>query len=92
MIFIIYQLHVGTFYGVDVQGRDKREQVDVIDRINYFRDLGINAIQLLPIQEFPWDNSLGINNSDFFSPEIMAYQVEDSAELDRYLARVMPKA
>jgi 1,4-alpha-glucan branching enzyme len=84
---IIYQLHVGAFYGVDAQGRDKRERVakflDVITRIPYLRDLGVTAVQLLPIQEFPYDNSLGYNNVDFFSPE-MAYQLEDPAEIARY--------
>ncbi|HEU0140077.1 MAG TPA: alpha amylase C-terminal domain-containing protein [Bryobacteraceae bacterium] len=88
---IIYQLHVGAFYGVDAQGRDKREQVadflDVITRIPYLRDLGVTAIQLLPVQEFPFDTSLGYNNVDFFSPE-MAYQVDDIAELNRYLPAV----
>jgi 1,4-alpha-glucan branching enzyme len=88
---VIYQLHVGAFFGVDAQGHDKRESVakflDVITRIPYLRDLGVRAVQLLPIQEFPYDNSLGYNNTDFFSPE-MAYQVEDSAELNRYLGEV----
>jgi 1,4-alpha-glucan branching enzyme len=89
--WIIYQLHVGTFHGLDAQGEDRREGVarflDVVARIRYLRDLGVNAIQLLPIQEFPYDNSLGYNNVDFFSPE-MAYQVEVGAELDRYLGIV----
>jgi 1,4-alpha-glucan branching enzyme len=88
---IIYQLHVGAFYGVDEQGRDKRESVakflDVVTRLPYLRDLGVTAVQLLPIQEFPYDNSLGYNNVDFFSPE-MAYQVENVAELARYLGEV----
>jgi len=88
---VIYQLHVGAFYGVDARGRDKREQVakflDVLTRVPYLRELGVTAVQLLPIQEFPYDNSLGYNNTDFFSPE-MAYQVEDNAELRRYLGQV----
>ena len=88
---IIYQLHVGAFYGVDAQGHDKRERVakflDVITRIRYLRDLGVTAVQLLPIQEFPYDNSLGYNNVDFFSPE-MAYHVQDTAEITRYLEEV----
>src|SRR2546425_13333681 len=88
---VIYQLHVGAFYGVDARGRDKREQVakflDVLTRVPYLRELGVKAVQLLPIQEFPYDNSLGYNNTDFFSPE-MAYQVEDAAELNRYLRGV----
>jgi 1,4-alpha-glucan branching enzyme len=86
---VIYQLHVGVFYGVDAAGNDKRESVakflDVIERIPYLRDLRINTVQLLPIQEFPYDNSMGYNNLDYFSPE-MVYQVEDEAELHRYLA------
>jgi 1,4-alpha-glucan branching enzyme len=88
---VIYQLHVGAFYGVDEQGRDRRESVatflDAATRLRYLRDLGVTAIQLLPIQEFPYDNSLGYNNVDFFSPE-MAYQVEGLAELTRYLGAV----
>jgi len=84
---IIYQLHVGSFYRVDANGRDKRESVgrflDAVMRIPYLRALGVNAVQLLPIQEFPYDNSMGYNNVDFFSPE-MAYQVEETAELVRY--------
>ncbi|MEX2261716.1 MAG: alpha amylase C-terminal domain-containing protein [Bryobacteraceae bacterium] len=88
---IVYQLHVGAFHGIDGSGQDKREQVadflDVAARIPYLRELGVNAIQLLPIQEFPYDNSLGYNNVDFFSPE-MAYQIDDLQELDRYLATV----
>jgi len=88
---IIYQLHVGTYYGVDASGNDKRESVakflDVIDRIPHLRELGVNAVQLLPIQEFPFDNSMGYNNLDYFSPE-MAYQVEDDSQLSRYLTTI----
>src|SRR5450432_1877954 len=85
-----YQLHVGTFYGVDAAGQDKRRSVakflDVLDRIEYLRDLGINTVQLLPIQEYPSDTSMGYNGTDYFSPE-MAYEVLDSTELLRYLAK-----
>lgn len=85
---VIYQLHVGAFHSVDATGEDRREEVgrflDVVTRIPYLRELGVNAIQFLPIQEFPYDNSLGYNNVDFFSPE-MAYQVEDQVELNHFL-------
>ena len=87
---IIYQLHVGTYFAVDVHGRDTREGrtarfLDLLERIEYLRDLGINAIQPLPVQEFPSEFSMGYNGTDYFSPE-MDYQVEDEAELERYLA------
>lgn len=73
--FIIYQLHVGTFYGVDLQGSDTRRMrvarfFDVLDRIEYLAELGVTAIQLLPIQEFATQRSLGYNGTDYFSPEM----------------------
>ena len=88
--YILYQLHVGAFYRVDAAGQDQRSHIgrflDVLDRVDYLRDLGINAVQLLPIQEFPTETSLGYNNLDFYSPE-MAYGVHDAQELTRYLAK-----
>jgi len=87
--YILYQLHVGAFYRVDAAGNDQRSQIgrflDVLDRVDYLRALGINAVQFLPIQEFPTETSLGYNNLDFYSPE-MAYEVTDPRELPRYLA------
>jgi len=87
--FIIYQFHFGVFYAVDEHVQDMRLQrrgrfLDLLDRIEYLRDLGVNAIQPLPIQEFPTQFSLGYNGTDYFSPE-MDYQVEDDAILQRYL-------
>ena len=85
---VIYQLHVGTYWAVDGQGHDRRRGygtfLDLVERIGYLRDLGVNAVQLLPIQEFPTEFSLGYNGVDYFSPE-MAYQVEDPGELARHL-------
>ena len=75
---------------MDAAGQDQRRHIgrflDVLDRVDYLRDLGINAVQLLPIQEFPTETSLGYNNLDFYSPE-MAYGVHDAQELTRYLAK-----
>lgn len=87
---IIYQLHVGTFYAVDAAGNDRRagrvaKFLDVLDRIEYLVDLGITAVQPLPIAEFPTAFSLGYNGVDYFSPEF-DYSVP-SPELPRYLAR-----
>jgi 1,4-alpha-glucan branching enzyme len=85
---ILYQFHIGTFYGVDSQGRDTREArtarfLDLLYRIEYLRDLGVNAIQPLPVQEYPSEFSMGYNGTDYFSPET-DYQVEDVNELQRY--------
>jgi 1,4-alpha-glucan branching enzyme len=81
---VIYQLHVGAFArrGHKKQGRF----LDVAERVPYLADLGVNAVELLPVVEFPNDNSLGYNNVDFFSPE-MGYAV-GGAEVADYLPRV----
>lgn len=82
---VIYQLHVGAFHslrGKTVPGTF----LDVVDMIPYIADLGVTAIQLLPVQEFPGDFSLGYNGVDYYSPE-MAYAVP-AASLAPYLARI----
>jgi 1,4-alpha-glucan branching enzyme len=88
---IIYQLHVGVFWAIDAQGRDRRKIygrfLDVVEKIPYLRDLGVNAVQLLPIQEYDGNFSLGYNGLDYFSPE-MTFQIEDSEELARHLGVV----
>jgi 1,4-alpha-glucan branching enzyme len=79
---VVYQLHVGTWYGPNREERVAK-LLDVLDRIEYLADLGINAIEPLPIVEYSTARSMGYNGSDLFSPE-MDYQVGDN-ELDRYL-------
>ena len=82
---ICYQLHVGTFFGPDRQTR-VATFLDMLDRVEYLADLGINAIVPLPIVEYSTPRSMGYNGTDLFSPE-MDYQVADG-EIDGYLARV----
>jgi len=88
---IIYQFHIGVFYAKDAAGNDIRPNrvskiLDVVDRIEYWVDLGVNAVMPLPFQEFQGENSLGYNGTDLFSPE-MDYAV-DVPDLPLYLARV----
>ena len=88
---VIYELHVGMFYGVDGNGNDARpirvgKFLDVLDQIPHLVALGINAIEPLPIVEFQGPHSLGYNGTDIFSPE-MDYGVEDK-DLTPYLEKV----
>jgi len=53
---VVYELLIRDF------DSDRNFQ-DVIDRINYFKDLGINAIQLMPIMEFEGNESWGYNTA-----------------------------
>jgi hypothetical protein len=72
--------------GQDIRPYRVAKFLDVLERVEYLADLGINAIQPLPVVEFhgPW--SVGYNGTDIFSPE-MDYCV-DPADLEPYLRRV----
>ena len=79
---VIYQLHVGTFFTPNLPNRGGTF-LDVVRKLPYLSELGITAIQLMPIQEFQTSFSLGYNGTDYFSPE-MDFAVTD-ADLSTYL-------
>jgi maltooligosyltrehalose trehalohydrolase len=58
---VIYQLHVGTF---SPEGTYR----GVIDRLPYLRDLGVTAIQLMPVAEFPGRWNWGHDGAAPFAP------------------------
>ena len=47
----------------------KRTYQAVIDRLDYLKELGINAIELMPVGEFEGNLSWGYNPSFFFAPD-----------------------
>ena len=71
--------------GADVRAARGGRFLDVATRLDYLRDLGVNAIQLLPIQEFETEFSEGYNGVDYFSPE-QRYQAGSDVDLAWYLA------
>jgi len=75
--FVIYQLHVGTFFTPNLPAKGGTF-LDVARKIPYLAELGVTAIQLMPIQEFQTEFSLGYNGTDYFSPE-MDFAVNDAA-------------
>ncbi|SFI45995.1 1,4-alpha-glucan branching enzyme [Nitrosomonas sp. Nm34] len=83
--FVIYQLHVGTFFTPNLPNK-AGTFLDVALKIPYLTELGITALQLMPIQEFQTQFSLGYNGTDYYSPE-MDYAVAD-ADLTSYVAKV----
>jgi 1,4-alpha-glucan branching enzyme len=69
---VIYQLHVGTFAGRnDPYGAAPfpARYVDIANRVSHLADLGVNAVMLTPITEFPGDLSAGYNPVTQWSPE-----------------------
>jgi 1,4-alpha-glucan branching enzyme len=65
---VIYELHVGTFNDPAAGGAPGSFD-DVAARLPYLRDLGVNAIELMPSLEFAGDFSWGYNPADIFAIE-----------------------
>lgn len=61
---VIYEMHIGTW-----GGPSPATFANAIARLDYLVDLGVNAVELLPINEFPGSQSGGYNLSDPWSVE-----------------------
>ncbi|MDR2926716.1 MAG: T9SS type A sorting domain-containing protein [Cytophagaceae bacterium] len=59
---VIYELLVRDFTA------EKSLQA-VIDRLNYIKNLGVTAIELMPVQEFDGNSSWGYNPNHYFAPD-----------------------
>ncbi len=69
---VIYELHVGTFSGRNdprASGAIPGTYRDVAAHALDLVDLGVNAVELMPITEFPYDFSAGYNPITMFAPE-----------------------
>jgi 1,4-alpha-glucan branching enzyme len=66
---VIYELHVGDFSGGEADPSSRGKYADVIAKLDYLSELGINAIELMPVKEFPGDRSWGYNPKYFFAAE-----------------------
>jgi len=66
---VVYELHIRDF---DKDGSYK----NAIDRISYFKNLGVNCIELMPISEFSNNDSWGYNPTYFLAPD-KAYGTKD---------------
>ena len=69
---VVYQLHVGTFAGLnDPVGAAPNPSrfADVTARAAHLKSLGVNAVQLCPITEYPSNISAGYNPVTFMAPE-----------------------
>ena len=64
---VVYELHVGTFN--DAPGGEPGGFVSVGRRLDYLRDLGVTALELLPSAEFATDFSWGYNPAHIFAIE-----------------------
>lgn len=64
---VIYEMHVGTFH-VKEQGKPGTF-TSAMEKLPYLQELGINAVEVMPVAEFPGDFSWGYNPSHPFAVE-----------------------
>ena len=60
--FVIYELHVGTF---TPEGTFDA----IIPRLASLRDLGITAIELMPVAQFPGERNWGYDGVQLYAPQ-----------------------
>lgn len=66
---VIYELHIGALgYGNDRPGNFE----DAINLLDYLVDLGVNAVELLPMSEFRDEVNWGYETSHYFALEYSA--------------------
>jgi maltooligosyltrehalose trehalohydrolase len=59
---IIYELHVGTF-------SDDGTFRDVIPHLPYLRELGVTAVEIMPVAEFPGTRNWGYDGVHLYAPQ-----------------------
>ena len=66
---IIYELLVRDFTGTEGEAYGNGTIAQAEEKLPYLKELGINAIELMPIQEFNGNNSWGYNTNFYFAPD-----------------------
>lgn len=66
---VIYEMHVGDFSGGEEDGYTRGKYTDVIAKLNYLEELGVNALELMPLKESPGDFNWGYSPIHYFSPD-----------------------
>jgi 1,4-alpha-glucan branching enzyme len=73
----VYELHIGTFPSSSVPSKF----VAATNKLDYLKSLGVNAVELMPIAEFPGDNSWGYNLAQIFAVENIGYGGPDGLKI-----------
>jgi 1,4-alpha-glucan branching enzyme len=74
---IIYEMHVADFSGGESDSDKRGKYVDAIEKLDYLSELGINAIELMPVNEYPGDYNWGYKVRHFFATESSYGSTED---------------
>ncbi|MBD2450632.1 alpha amylase C-terminal domain-containing protein [Nostoc sp. FACHB-152] len=74
---VIYEMHVADFTGNDADIEKRGKYQGAIAKLDYLKELGINAIELMPVNEYPGDYSWGYKVRHFFATESSYGSTED---------------
>lgn len=61
---VIYEMLIRDFFS-----EEERNYENLIDTLDYLKRLGVNAIELMPVQEFSGNDSWGYNPNSMFAPD-----------------------
>lgn len=78
---VIYEMHIGDFSGGEDDSHARGGYQNVIEKLDYLCELGVNAIELMPVKEYPGDYSWGYNPRYFFATESSYGFTEDLKHL-----------
>jgi 1,4-alpha-glucan branching enzyme len=66
---VIYEMHIGS-YNDTIAGDSKPGTWQMaLAKLDHIQSLGCNAVEILPVAEFPGDFSMGYNPVNLFAPE-----------------------
>ncbi|PSR00462.1 MAG: malto-oligosyltrehalose trehalohydrolase, partial [Bacteroidetes bacterium SW_11_64_17] len=71
---VIYELHVGTF-------TERGSFEGVREQLSYLKDLGVTAIELMPVHDFPGERNWGYDPAAWFAPASAYGRPEDLRRL-----------
>ena len=66
---VVYELLIRDWQRASLNGSDRGIIKTLSDSIDYFKRLNINAIHIMPFNEFEGDDSWGYNPSFYFAPD-----------------------
>ncbi|HEY9651450.1 MAG TPA: alpha-amylase family glycosyl hydrolase [Coleofasciculaceae cyanobacterium] len=74
---VIYEMHIADFSGGEGDSGKRDNYQDAIEKIDYLKELGINAIELMPVNEYPGDYRWGYKVRHYFATESSYGSTED---------------
>lgn len=66
---VVYEMLFRDFTGRNGENRGWGTVQDAITKIPYLKELGVNAVELMPIMEFNGNNSWGYNTNFYMAPD-----------------------